>query len=91
MNHASLLKLLGELAAQRDDFMDWQAQAMQVVGRLVNGQPEVQPGVGALTVLEQYVGRLVKEKAALEIALAARESLPIANGEPFHRATAKVE
>ncbi len=79
MNHESLLKLLGELTAQRDDYVAWQGEAMRVIGKLVEGQPEIQPGLGALTVLEQYVGRLVEEKASLEAALEAHTT--IGNGE----------
>ncbi len=81
MNHESLLKLIGELTAQRDDYVAWQGEAMRVIGKLVEGQPEIQPGVGALTVLEQYVGRLLKEKAALETALAVH-----AESERMHEA-----
>jgi hypothetical protein len=90
VNHAALLKLIGELTAQRDDYIAWQAQALAVVGRLVSGQPEVKPGAMALDVLEAYVARLVQERDALRAALGihmeakrGRDALAVLNGEPF--------
>ncbi len=86
MKHEALLNLLSEVTAQRDDYVVWQAQALGVVGRLVQGQPEVKPGAAALDVLEAYVARLVKERDdALADAMPLRQFYGEPNGQPVNR------
>ena len=77
MKPEAILRMMSTLEEKRHDLQVFQDSAIEVIRRIIEGQPECLPGKNVLEILEAVFVRLQSESVQNKVALIDR------NGAPF--------